>query len=116
MVGNSVDAGVKIHKRAEIVCFGMLAPRKFMQKRRKIEIFKDANDEADQKNWRKLMTEIEESDSAVSVLRSKRIRNEALPKHLVLGTLVRFKQLKKWKLVGEVCRISVYCLLLYRVI
>lgn len=102
MVGSSVDAGVKIHKRAEIVCLGMLAPRKFMQKRRKIEVFKDANDEADQKNWRKLMTEIEESDSAVTVLRNKRIRNEALPKHLVLGTLVRFKQLKKWKLVGEI--------------
>ncbi|KAL8088451.1 hypothetical protein AgCh_038294 [Apium graveolens] len=101
MVGNSVDAGVNIQKRAEIVCLGMLAPRKFMQKRRKIEVFKDASDEADQKNWRKLMTEIEESNSAVSVLRSKRIRNEALPKHLVLGTLVRFKQLKKWKLVGE---------------
>ncbi|KAL1810922.1 hypothetical protein ACET3Z_020987 [Daucus carota] len=101
-VGSSVDSCVKIHKRAEIVCLGMLAPRKFMQKRKKIEVFKDANDEADQKNWRKLMTEIEESDSAVSVLRSKRIRNEALPKHLILGTLVRFKQLKKWKLVGEI--------------
>lgn len=100
--GNSVKADVKIHRRAEIVCLGMLAPRKFMQKRKKIEVFKDANDEADQKNWRKLMNEIEEVGSAVSVLRSQRVKNEALPKDLVLGTLVRFKQLKKWKLVGEI--------------
>lgn len=86
----------------------MLAPRKFMQKRKKIEVFKDANDEANQKNWRKLMNEIEEVGSAVSVLRSQRVKNEALPKDLVLGTLVRFKQLKKWKLVGEVCKCYSY--------
>ncbi|KAK4492852.1 hypothetical protein RD792_000177 [Penstemon davidsonii] len=97
-----VNANVRICKRVKIVCMGMLAPRKFMQKRKKLEVFKDAADEADQKNWRKLMTEIEEADSAVEVLRSRRVKNEALPKDLVVGTLVRFKQLKKWNLVGEV--------------
>lgn len=81
---------------------GMLTSRKFLQKRKKLEVFKDAADEADQKNWRRLMNEIEETGSAVSVLRSERIKNEAIPKDLVLGTLVRFKQLKKWNLVSEV--------------
>lgn len=100
--GDFVDANIKIHRRAEVVCLGMLAPRKFLQKRKKIEVFKDAADEADQKNWRKLMNEIEEAGSAVSVLRSQRTRNESLPKDLVLGTLVRFKQLKKWNLVSEI--------------
>ncbi|GFP96395.1 pentatricopeptide repeat-containing protein at3g59040 [Phtheirospermum japonicum] len=99
---NSVDANIRICKRAEVVCFGMLAPRKFMQKRKKVEVFKDAADEADQKNWRKLMLEIEESDSAISVLKSRRVKNQALPKDLIVGTLVRFKQLKKWNLVSEV--------------
>ncbi|XP_047310901.1 pentatricopeptide repeat-containing protein At3g59040 isoform X2 [Impatiens glandulifera] len=89
-------------RRAEIVCLGMLTPRKFMQRRKKVENFKDADDEADQKNWRKLMTEIEETGSAVSVLRTQRIRNEPLPKNLVLGTLIRFKQLRKWNLVSEI--------------
>lgn len=73
-----------------------------MQKRRKVEVFKSAEDEADQKNWRKMMNEIEEVGSAVSVLRSRRDKNQALPKDLVLGSLVRFKQLKKWNLVSEV--------------
>lgn len=81
---------------------GMLTPRKFLQKRKKLEVFKDAADEVEQKNWRRLMNEIEETGSAVSVLRSERIKNEAIPKDLVLGTLVRFKQLKKWNLVSEV--------------
>lgn len=81
---------------------GMLTSRKFLQKRKKLEVFKDAADEADQKNWRRLMNEIEETGSAVSVLRSERIKNEAIPKDLVLGTLVRFKQLKKWNLVSEI--------------
>ncbi|CAN4110089.1 unnamed protein product [Withania somnifera] len=99
---NSLDTNVKICKRAEVVCQGMLAPRKFMQKRRKVEVFKSAEDEADQKNWRKMMNEIEESGSAVSVLRRKRDKNLALPKDLVLGSLVRFKQLKKWNLVSEI--------------
>nr|DAD33910.1 TPA_asm: hypothetical protein HUJ06_012761 [Nelumbo nucifera] len=80
----------------------MLAPRKFMQRRKKVEVFKDAADEADQKNWRKLMREIDEVGSAVSILRNKRAKNEALPRDLVLGTLVRFKQLKKWNLVSEI--------------
>ncbi|KAL0400036.1 UNVERIFIED_CONTAM: Pentatricopeptide repeat-containing protein [Sesamum radiatum] len=99
---NSVDANIRICKRAEVVCLGMLAPRKFMQKRKKVEVFKDAADEADQRNWRKLMLEIEEADSAVAVLKSRRVKNEALPKDLVVGTLVRFKQLKKWHIVSEV--------------
>lgn len=86
---------------------GMLTPRKFLQKRKKLEVFKDAADEADQKNWRRLMNEIEETGSAVSVLRSERIKNEAIPKDLVLGTLVRFKQLKKWNLVSEVQSIDI---------
>lgn len=99
---NSADANIRICKRAEVVCLGMLAPRKFMQRRKKVEVFKDAADEADQKNWRKLMLEIEEADSAIEVLKSRRVKNQALPKDLVIGTLVRFKQLKKWNLVGEV--------------
>lgn len=106
--GNFMDANVKLFKRAEVVCLGMLAPRKFMQKRKKVEIFQDAADEADQKNWRRLMNEIEEVGSAVSVLKTRMAKNEAIPKDLVLGTLVRFKQLKKWNLVSEVG----YCLLL----
>lgn len=97
-----LDGNIKMCKRAEVVCFGMLAPRKFMQKRKKVEHFKDVQDEADQKNWRRLMNQIEEVGSAVSVLKSQRLKNEALPKDLVLGTLVRFKQLKKWNLVSEV--------------
>lgn len=86
---------------------GMLTPRKFLQKRKKLEVFKDAADEAEQKKWRRLMNEIEETGSAVSVLRSERIKNEAIPKDLVLGTLVRFKQLKKWNLVSEVQSIDI---------
>ena len=80
----------------------MLSPRKFMQKRKKLEVFKDVADEADQKNWRKLMQEIDDTGTAVPVLRSRRGSNESLPKDLVLGTLVRLKQLKKWNLVSEV--------------
>jgi hypothetical protein len=90
--------------RLEVVCMGMLAPRKFLQKRKKVEVFKDAGDEADQKNWRRLMNEIEEKGSAVIVLKSEKLKNKTIPKDLVLGTLVRFKQLRKWNLVGEVCR------------
>ncbi|KAK6157915.1 hypothetical protein DH2020_012163 [Rehmannia glutinosa] len=99
---NLVDANIRICKRGKVVCLGMLAPRKFMQRRKKVEDFKDAADEADQRNWRKLMLEIEEADSAIEVLKSRRVKNQALPKDLVVGTLVRFKQLKKWNLVGEV--------------
>ncbi|KAL6989057.1 hypothetical protein U1Q18_014809 [Sarracenia purpurea var. burkii] len=93
---------VATNRRTEVVCLGMLAPRKFLQKRKKVEYFNDAHDEADQKNWRKLMTEIEEAGSAVPVLRSQRTKNQSLPKDLVVGTLVRFKQLKKWNLVSEI--------------
>lgn len=83
---------------------GMLAPRKLFQKRKKQEVFKDAADEEKQKNWRRLIKEIEETGSAVSVLKNEGIKNQAVSKDLVVGTLVRFKQLKKWKLVSEVCR------------
>ncbi|EPS73544.1 hypothetical protein M569_01211, partial [Genlisea aurea] len=85
-----------------VVCFGMLAPRKFMQKRKKVEVFKDAEDEADQKNWRKLMLEIEETNSAVDVLKSRKLNKQPLTKHLIVGTLIRFKQLKKWNLVSQI--------------
>lgn len=86
----------------EVVCLSMLAPRKFMQKRRKAEVFKDAADEADQRNWRRLMKEIDDAGSAVSVLRTQRSRDKPLPRDLVLGTLMRFKQMRKWNLVSEV--------------
>ncbi|XP_043688559.1 pentatricopeptide repeat-containing protein At3g59040 isoform X1 [Telopea speciosissima] len=93
---------IKIHGRMDVVCLGMLTPRKFMQRRKKVEVFKDAADEADQKNWRRLMKEIDEAGSAVSILRNHRPKNQGLPRDLVLGTLVRFKQLKKWNLVSEI--------------
>ncbi|KAL5540153.1 hypothetical protein UlMin_044032 [Ulmus minor] len=99
---NPVDANVKIRRRAEVVCMGMLTPRKFLQKRKKLEVFRDVADEAEQKNWRRLMTEIEQTGSAVAVLKSERMKNQAFSKDSVLGTLVRFKQLKKWKLVSEI--------------
>lgn len=102
MHANPFIANIKIHRRLEVVSMGMLSPRKFLQKRRKVEVFKDASDEADQKNWRRLMKQIEDSGSAVSVLRRERIKKDGLPRDLVLGTLVRFKQLKKWDLVSEI--------------
>lgn len=85
-----------------VVSMGMLAPRKFMQKRKKMEVFKDAADEADQKNWRRLMNEIDETGSAVVVLGREKTKHQAVPKDLVVGTLIRYKQLKKWNLVREV--------------
>lgn len=88
--------------RVRGIRMGMLAPRKFMQKRKKVEVFKDAADEAYQKNWRRLMNEIDEAGTAVEVLRRERIKNQALPRELVLGTLKRFKQMKRWNLVSEV--------------
>ncbi|KAI3826102.1 hypothetical protein L1987_00145 [Smallanthus sonchifolius] len=96
------DVNFNRQKQAKVVCQGMLSPRKFMQKRKKVEVFKDDADEADQKNWRKLMNEIDEVGSAVSVLRTRRTKNQPLPKDLVLGTLVRFKQQKKWNIVAEI--------------
>ncbi|XP_010106170.2 pentatricopeptide repeat-containing protein At3g59040 isoform X2 [Morus notabilis] len=98
-----IDVNINVQRRVGgVVCMGMLAPRKFLQKRKKQEVFRDAADEAEQKNWRRLMNEIEETGSAVAVLRSERMKNREIPKDLVLGTLVRFKQLKKWKLVSEI--------------
>ncbi|KAG6607993.1 Pentatricopeptide repeat-containing protein [Cucurbita argyrosperma subsp. argyrosperma] len=99
---HSISSNVNVRGRLVVTCMGMLTPRKFLQKRKKLEVFKDAADEAEQKNWRKLMNEIEETGSAVSVLKSGRIKNEAIQKDLVLGTLVRFKQLKKWNIVSEI--------------
>lgn len=93
---------VRINGSLEIVARGMLAPRKFLQRRKKQEGFKDAADEMEQKNWRRMMREIEEQGCAVQVLRIQRTKGQALPRDLVLGTLVRFKQLKKWGIVGEV--------------
>ena len=89
---------IKNNRRLEVVCRGMLETRKFMQKRKKEEVFKDAADEAEQKNWRRMMTEIEESGSAVSIRKTQRSKKEPLPRDAVLGTIVRFKQLKKWNL------------------
>ncbi|KAI5001513.1 hypothetical protein ZWY2020_026163 [Hordeum vulgare] len=90
-------------QRLDVVCHGMLAPRKFVRKKREEEVFKDADDEAKQKSWRKMMSEIEESGSAVSsILKTQRNTTGALPRDTVLGTLVRFKQLKKWDLVSEI--------------
>ncbi|KAJ4729621.1 Pentatricopeptide repeat-containing protein [Melia azedarach] len=97
-----LNANVKVRQRVGVVCMGMLAPRKFMQKRRKVEVFKDAADEADRKNWRRLMNKIEETGSAVAVLSSERTSGQPLPKDLVLGTLVRLKQQKKWNIVSEI--------------
>lgn len=100
---NSLDANVKMRGRFSVVSMGMLAPRKLLQKRKKAEVFRDAADEADQKNWRRLMTEIEETGSAVSVLKRERAGKLAISRDVVIGTLVRLKQLKKWNLVSEVC-------------
>jgi hypothetical protein len=100
---------IKSNRRLEVVCQGMLAPRKFVRKKRE-EVFKDAADEAKQKNWRKMMSEIEESGSAVSILKTQRNTKEPLPRDAVLGTLVRFKQLKRWNLVSEVYPLAA-CLL-----
>lgn len=99
---NLYDVNLKNYRRPEVVCLGMLPPRKFMQKGKKLEVFKDAADEADQKNWRKLIQEIVDTGTAVPVLRSRMGSNEFLPKGLVLGTLVRLKQLKKWNLISEI--------------
>ncbi|XP_072970818.1 pentatricopeptide repeat-containing protein At3g59040 [Typha angustifolia] len=96
------NVNIKSNGRLEVVCHGMLAPRKFMQRRRKEEVYKDSADETEQKNWRRMMIEIEESGSAVSILRTQRSKKESLPRDVVLGTLVRFKQLKKWNLVSEI--------------
>ncbi|MQL94277.1 hypothetical protein Taro_026935, partial [Colocasia esculenta] len=99
---------LKVSGRHEVVCLGMLAPRKFMERRRrKTEVFKDAADEADQMNWRRLMREIENEGSVVSILRNRRSRGSPLKRDIVLGTLTRFKQLKKWNLVSELLQLSV---------
>ncbi|KAJ4816019.1 Pentatricopeptide repeat-containing protein [Rhynchospora pubera] len=89
-------------RRLEVLCYDMLAPRKFMRKKKKEEIFANPADELKQKSWRKMMKEIETSGSAVESLRKQKNKAEVLPKDLVLGTLVRFKQLKKWDIVSEI--------------
>lgn len=105
---NSIDGKLKICGRVKVVSMGMLVPRKFLQKRKKQEVFRDAADEAEQKNWRRLINEIEAKGSAVSVLKSERMNNQVLSKDLVIGTLVRFKQLKKWNLVSEVHKFALF--------
>lgn len=101
---------MKMSGRVKVVCKGMLVPRKFMQRKRKMVVFKDAADEADQKNWWRVMKLIDETGSAVSVLSSEKMKNQNIPKDLVVGTLIRFKQLKKWKLVAEVYPNAVFYL------
>lgn len=101
MAGIPQPQNIKVTRTFEIVCHAMLAPRKHMQ-RKKVEVYKDAADASKQRNWRKLMAEIEELGSAVPVLKTRRAKEDALPRDLVLGTLVRFKQLKKWDIVKEV--------------
>lgn len=65
--------------------------------------FNDGADEAKQKKWWKMMTEIEETGSALTVLKRQITEKQSVvPKDLVLGTLVRFKQLKKWNHVIEI--------------
>ena len=93
---------IKSNHRLEVVCRGMLATRKFMQRKKKEEVFKDAADEAEQMNWRRMMREIEEAGSAVPILKTQRSGKGPLPRDVILGTLVRFKQLKKWSIVSEV--------------
>ncbi|CAO2187292.1 unnamed protein product [Urochloa humidicola] len=93
---------INSNRRLEVVCRGMLATRKFMQRKKKEEVFKDAADEAEQKNWRRMMREIEEAGSAVSILKTQRSGKDPLPRDVILGTLVRFKQLKKWNIVSEI--------------
>lgn len=73
-----------------------------MRKKKKEEIFENSADELKQKKWRTMMKEIEQSGSAVESLRKQRNKSEVLPRGLVLGTLVRVKQLKKWDIVSEV--------------
>ena len=48
-----------------------------------------------------MMREIEESDSAVSVLQTHR-EAKTLSKKTILGTLMRLRQLKKWSSIVEV--------------
>ncbi|CAD6265964.1 unnamed protein product [Miscanthus lutarioriparius] len=93
---------IKSNHRLEVVCRGMLATRKFMQRKKKEEVFKDAADETEQMNWRRMMREIEEAGSAVPILKTQRSGKGPLPRDVILGTLVRFKQLKKWSIVSEI--------------
>lgn len=104
IIVNNVS-NVRIQGRVGVVvCMGMLAPRKRKKKKKKegFEVFRDAADEADQKSWRRLMTEIQETGSAVAVLKQLNVSNQGISRDTVLGTLLRFKQLNKWKLVIEV--------------
>lgn len=73
-----------------------------MRKRKKTEHFKDEANRLDQKSFWKLMLDIDKTGLAVPVLKSRQASKESLSKDLVLGTLVRLKQLKKWNLVSEV--------------
>ncbi|GLU03963.1 hypothetical protein SLE2022_211320 [Rubroshorea leprosula] len=98
---NPVDGNNKITTRMDVVSMSMLAPRKSWQRRKKVE-FKNTADEANKKNWWRMMEEIEETGSALTVLKRKKTEDQSIRRDLVLGTLVRFKQLKKWNHVSEI--------------
>ncbi|CAN6465431.1 unnamed protein product [Victoria cruziana] len=91
----------KMRRNRDVVCLSVMAPRRFMWSKKKKEAFKENEDKLQQKNWRKLMSEMEESGSPVSVLRRRRICVEYLSRDVVLGTVLRFKQMKKWDIVCE---------------
>ncbi|KAJ4846006.1 hypothetical protein Tsubulata_040722, partial [Turnera subulata] len=88
--------------RLNVVARGVAPHGKSVRHRNKGELLKGADKKTDQNNWRRLMKQIEDTDSPVAVLRNESLKHQALPRDLVLGTLVRFKQLKKWNLVCEV--------------
>ncbi|XP_057865110.1 pentatricopeptide repeat-containing protein At3g59040 isoform X2 [Cryptomeria japonica] len=54
-----------------------------------------------EREWREMMMDIESCGSAVPVLRSLLTRRRHLPRELLVGTLVRFTQLKQWNTVTE---------------
>ena len=69
-----INDGRKLKLESVVMARRMLSPKKFLQRRRKIEVFKDAEDEVDQKNWRGLMKQIQDTNgsSVVSFLKKKR--------------------------------------------
>ncbi|KAH9306241.1 hypothetical protein KI387_010645, partial [Taxus chinensis] len=54
------------------------------------------------REWKKMMTEIETSGLAVPVLRNLLTKRKHLPREFLVGTLVRFNQLKQWNIVTEI--------------
>uniref|UniRef100_A0A0D6R2Y3 Pentacotripeptide-repeat region of PRORP domain-containing protein n=1 Tax=Araucaria cunninghamii TaxID=56994 RepID=A0A0D6R2Y3_ARACU len=94
----AINKKARVRSNGNIVCLALSSPSSVSSSKRG-EI---ADDEEEQKTWRKMMREIEESGSPVSVLRSVRSKYHKIPRKLILGTLVRFKQLKQWKYVCEI--------------